>query len=518
VDLPFLPGTSCPKPNESQGLTENQVCAAGDAWLGFFKSLDGGKTWTSTLVPGYPQDQSPAGLSSPSHGFQAGTDPVIRAGTNGMFYYAGLVFNRTSVSGGNFGASSIVVSRYIDNNSVIADPIQFLDSSVVASGNAPHTFTDKPWIAVDIPRVGAANCTVTAGGQQQSFPGGNVYVTYTVFQTDQYHGAITFQRSTDCGATWGQPVSLTDALLTRQGSAIAIDPNTGFVYVAWRQFAGGVAADGIYIAKSTDGGQTFSPPQQIASIVPFDQGSSQYTFRTNSYPAIVVDGGGRVYVAWSQRGVGPGGDARIVLSTSTDGTNWTSPSPINPQSGRGHQIMPAIAFAGGLLMAAYYDFRNDSTVEKWDLIMDTGGVFSGTPIPEGDLLISPSEVFSPFVDDTPPRALRHTVDVFLAQALPAAVPIFNSIQVSTYQFGSLPVDFFEFTSGTVVQTQFDPPNFPMFAGGTQAYIGDYLDVTALQFVRNSQGNWIYNTAADSGTVFHVTWTDNRDVRPPADGD
>ena len=28
----------------------------GDAWLGLFKSTDGGERWTSTLVPGYPQD------------------------------------------------------------------------------------------------------------------------------------------------------------------------------------------------------------------------------------------------------------------------------------------------------------------------------------------------------------------------------------------------------------------------------------------------------------------------------
>ena len=73
VDLPGLP--------ESQ---EN-----GDAWLGVFKSYDGGQTWKSTLLPGYPQDTSPAGLLSPIKGFQAGADPTVRSGPNGMFYYSG---------------------------------------------------------------------------------------------------------------------------------------------------------------------------------------------------------------------------------------------------------------------------------------------------------------------------------------------------------------------------------------------------------------------------------------------
>src|SRR5438105_223064 len=35
-----------------------------DAWLGVFTSLDGGETWRSTLLPGYPQDNSAAGKAS----------------------------------------------------------------------------------------------------------------------------------------------------------------------------------------------------------------------------------------------------------------------------------------------------------------------------------------------------------------------------------------------------------------------------------------------------------------------
>ena len=33
----------------------------GDAWLGVFKSFDGGQTWQSTLLPGYPLDRSADG-------------------------------------------------------------------------------------------------------------------------------------------------------------------------------------------------------------------------------------------------------------------------------------------------------------------------------------------------------------------------------------------------------------------------------------------------------------------------
>src|SRR5687767_842059 len=76
VDLPGLPGD---KPT-------------GDAWLGVFKSLDGGRTWQSTLIPGYPQDNSPLGVASPLKGFDAAADPLVRAGSNGLLFYSGIAF------------------------------------------------------------------------------------------------------------------------------------------------------------------------------------------------------------------------------------------------------------------------------------------------------------------------------------------------------------------------------------------------------------------------------------------
>jgi len=494
------------------GLPDGQL--TGDAWLGVFQSADGGKTWTSTLLPGYPQDTSPIGQSSPAHQFLAGTDPVMRPGTNGMAYYAGLVFNRTPVPGGNFGASAIVVSRYLDDNFATGDPFQYLDTHLVAQGGAPQTFTDKPWIAVDIPRAGAQTCTVGGSGgvPMQSFAGGNIYVTYTLFAGDQLHGAITFQRSTDCGVTWGAPITLTDSSVTRQGTAIAIDPRNGWVYVSWRQFQGFNVGDALLVAKSTDGGQTFSAPQQVAAITPFDQGSTVYSIRTNSYPAMVVDGAGQVYIAWAQRGVGPGGDGRIVISTSSDGMTWSAPTPADNQPNRGHQFMPALTFAGGHLMLIYYDLRDDSTVGIFTPL--GGGIYSEARQAVGDLANPPTipTVFTFFLDDTPPRALRHTIDVRVAQGNPAAAPVFESARVSSYEFGSVP------DSDTIQQLQIDPPNFPLFSGGTEAYVGDYLDIAALMFVHDANGNWTYNTAPASDTVFHAAWTDNRDVRPPADGD
>src|SRR5512134_706397 len=55
VDLPGLPNSG----------------EVGDAWMGLFKSFNGGATWKSTLLPGYPQDTSAEGTASPLKAYTA---------------------------------------------------------------------------------------------------------------------------------------------------------------------------------------------------------------------------------------------------------------------------------------------------------------------------------------------------------------------------------------------------------------------------------------------------------------
>ena len=496
VDLPGLPG----------GET-------GDAWLGVFKSLDDGQTWNSTLVAGYPQDNSVTPLTSPLKGFQAAADPVVRAGTNGMFYYAGLAFNR-----GSNALSAIVVSRFLDNNNnEAADPIQFLSTSAVDFGTT-QVFLDKPWIAVDIPRAGALTCVVGGGSSPiQSFPGGNVYVVYTAFVGDELHGKIMFSRSQDCGATWSAPKQIAPSTSTNQAPTIAINPANGAIYVAWRRFASASDIDAIMFSKSVDAGQTFTGPAVASLISPFDQATSSVSFRTNAYPSMTVDGSGLIYLVWAQRGVGPSGDARVVISTSTSGSTWTAPVPVDNPATRGHQIMPAISFTAGELVVVYYDLRDDTTTGIYSPL--GGGSFIETRAPLGDLASvppHPEKVFTTDVMDASPSPSlgsllrRHTIDVRVAQAAAGSLN-FTSTKVSQYPIGSRP------NSSIVEQMQVNPPNLPMFAMGTVPFMGDYLDLAALAFVRDSNGNWAFNTAPSNSTIFHAVWTDNRDVRPPSDG-
>ena len=264
-----------------------QVPEDRDAWLGVFKSFDGGQTWQSTLLPGYPQDQSAAGLASPLKAFTAAADPVVRAGTDGLFYYSGITFNR----GSNVG--QVFVSRFFDLNNKengdatqAKDPIKYLDAAAIDSGTSGQ-FLDKPWLAVDVPRAGAGNCTIPVS-PTQSVPAGNVYLAYAKFTgSNSSSSQVLFVRSLDCGRTWSKPIKLSPNDHKNQGTNVAIDPVSGAIYVTYRRFeTNGSNPDALVVVKSTDFGQTFSPGVDAALITPFDQFTTNrfnypYTLRNN---------------------------------------------------------------------------------------------------------------------------------------------------------------------------------------------------------------------------------------------
>jgi len=540
-----------------------------DAWLGVFKSFDGGQTWQSTLLPGFPLDSSPAGMASPLHGFQAAADPTVRAGTNGLFYYSGIAFNR-----GAGGLGTVFVARFIDNdnkengdatlsngsltNLAPTDPIQYLGAVVIDSGNSGQ-FLDKPWIATDVPR-GTATCAVPytkPDGTQgtQTIPAGNVYLTYTSFNGNQTTNSqdtkIMFASSQDCGATWTKAAKLSESNTVNQGTIVVVDPSSAnnaaaTIYVAWRRFASSSQPDALMIAKSTDGGNTFSKaaqavtfPTACSTTAPastgclFDQGTTAASFRTSAFPALAVDDTGRVYLAWSQRQAS--GDARIMMQVSPDGLNWSSAPALVDNgpvlddngnafgnlSGRGHQLMPSLNFSAGKLSLVYFDFRQDHTLGYFTENADQSS-YTETRQFEGELVGDPASsfVFNSFVSDAAPplTARRHTIDVQGAQAstLPPGalgVPGFAAFRISRYLFGINPFD----NPNQAEQLQVDAPDLPMFEQGTVPFFGDYIDIAAAPPFLLQSGKWVFNTTSANLPVFHAVWTDNRDVVPPSDG-
>jgi hypothetical protein len=563
VDLPY-PDVSSDDDNACPG----QKCA--EPWVGVFKSKDGGQTWQSVLLPGYPQDQSAAGLASPLKGLSTASDPVVRAGTNGLFYYSGIAFQR----GTNNGA--VFVSRFMDldnkengDATQDRDAIRYVDTTRVASGTATQ-FLDKPWLAVDMPR-NSRTCNISVPQQgsvvAQNVPAGNVYVIYTAITNPSpgvFYSNLYLKRSLDCGNTWSAPVWVSRGYAKSQGATIQIDPETGIVYVAWRVFRVGTQPDAIVIAASLDGGQSFTPGFHLVQLPSydannpgapsfFDQATTGGSFRTNAYPALAVgDSGfpfipGPLYLAWSQRGIAPNPtDARVMVLAVPGNfmitpTGIKLPTPVAVDNGpltgddglplltdlagmlsRGHQFMPQMTVAGGKLSVAFYDQREDHTVGIFTpnapFAPDgLGRFYLESRQLSGELLSSSGTVFTPFLTDQGLTIIRHTIDLRMAQASVSwGLPAFSYANVSRYQFGTVGTE-----TGTITalkQLQLNPPNLPLFQQGTAPFIGDYIDIAGLSFTKGPMGFWRFNTLPSGDAVQYTSWTSNQDVRAPADGD
>jgi hypothetical protein len=162
---------------------------------------------------------------------------------------------------------------------------------------------------------------------------GNIYVVW--LDNSSGNNSVLFSRSSDGGATFSSPLSLSN---NPGGSAlfpqVAIDPTTGNIYAAW--FDSNSGNPGIFFRHSTDGGATFSAPINGPAVT--------------GPVVLAVDPSGRILLAWSSNN--SAGAARFVFSRSLDaGTTFTAPLPISNNAPAGNQAFMTLDSSGNILVA-----------------------------------------------------------------------------------------------------------------------------------------------------------------------
>jgi hypothetical protein len=332
----------------------NDYCSAittGDAWVGFYRSTDGGRTWTDGLVPGYPTDSSSAGFASPTRGLcSAAADPSMAFDNQGRLFYGFICFDRSEDPGGGEGLvrSSTFVARYGDHGS------RYVGTTLVARGT-PDRNEDKINLTVD-----------RSGGRFD----GRVYAAWVELAEPTDEGVpqdpMLFSRSSDHGATFGRPIPVS-TLVHPRFPDLAVGPD-GTVYVAFR------SGNTLWVGRSTNGGRSFDVPAQVAAgIVPFDSShfsagsgedcgigpfrckSGLIFSRFDTQAAVTADESG-VHVVWNER-VGTG-QSKLMVRSSPDGSVWSEPRQIDTVS-VGHQYFPDIAAGGGVITVVFQDSRRD---------------------------------------------------------------------------------------------------------------------------------------------------------------
>jgi hypothetical protein len=327
----------------------------GDVWVGYYRSTDGGSSWRNSLVPGYPDDTSAAGLASPVHGScGAAGDPSQAFDRDGRLFYAFICFNRTKpVNGGIF------VARYTNDGGSY-------DRTVRVKRGTPSgqflagLFQDKINLTVD----------QTAGRHS-----GNVYVAWSQYNSFAPNNAVLFSRSTDHGLTFSRAIRVTPvALGTGSFTDLAVGPD-GAVYLTFLTYpSSSNPRTDVWLLKSTDGGVSFGAPAHVATIERFDSTEfsgngaescgdgpfacpSGLTFsRFFSLSAVAADATG-VHVVWNGRLAN--GQSKVFVRNSPDGIRWPTPASTVDAVPAGHQWMPDVASGAGVTSIVFYDSRTD---------------------------------------------------------------------------------------------------------------------------------------------------------------
>jgi len=350
------------------------VTVFGDVWFGFYVSADGGATWFNTMVPGFPSDTSAAGLGSPLKNLDASGDPVARFDATGNLYLAGIAFNRNFDQPDRPVDNLVYVAKYnytpgslggtsTPNSAANPPNFTYAGTTVVDRGAVGFAvpgvigfagiFTDKEWMEIDL--NSASPCS------------GNIYVAHTNFHGAFGNSPIMFSRSTDGGATFSPPLSIStggaSGTPNNQGADIAVAPD-GTIYVAYEAFQRGAQGGStISIVKSTDCGKHWRQPVLVAGAIS-DPQAPGVAFRTPTFAFVATDdvNPNIVYVAYQNF---VGSDYDIYAQRSTDGgATWGAPVQVNEDPGGRHQIFPTIEVSHGALHVAWYDFRNSATSDN----------------------------------------------------------------------------------------------------------------------------------------------------------
>jgi hypothetical protein len=359
----------------------NDYCTAittGDAWVGYYRSTDGGRTWRSSLVPGYPTDKTSGGVASPTHGScSAGSDPTQAFDRAGRLFYGFICFNRAGSGAqaegeadptGGLAGSSTYVATYDQ------DGAHYVGTALVAQGSRDAN-EDKINLAVD-----------DSGGRFD----GNVYTAWVQVAPPTPEGfpqdPMLFARSTDHGASFSKAIPVSDFAHARFPD-VAVGPD-GVVYVAFR------IGDSLWVTRSTNGGRSFRTPVLIAEVFPFDStqfsggsgqdcGSGRFSCNTGMHfarfdsEAVVAADADGVHVVWNERS--PQGQSKMWIRSSTDrGATWSEPVQLDGAK-TGHQFFPDIASAGGELTVAFYDSRYDPGYSPWRAPGNTADKTSSGP-------------------------------------------------------------------------------------------------------------------------------------------
>jgi hypothetical protein len=210
---------------------------------------------------------------------------------------------------------------------------------------------------------------------------------------------LAVAHSTDGGASWQVAYAAQAPVISQcpsdpaavsysqyLGAQPFVDPSNGTLVVAAEKItapcptsAGAPSntpqpsAEVIFV--STDGGQHFGPEVKVADITAsFATGVLALApgrfMRNAEFPTLAMLGRD-LYLAWND---GRSGRSHILISRSSDGTTWSSPTSVTV--GTGDELQPALSSDGSSLQVLYYQRNQNNTLDVLVASSADGSIFS----------------------------------------------------------------------------------------------------------------------------------------------
>jgi hypothetical protein len=262
----------------------------GAAAIGFATSVNAGRTWRSGLLPSLTTSSAPAGPAT-----RATDAAVAFDATHDRWLAESLTLSTDS--------TAVVVSGSADGLTW-DPPVTAISLARPQRGGDEDTSLDKSWITCD-------------NGATSPFKG-RCYVAYTDFAQPGI-ASIGVQASSDGGSTWSTPVFVRVSVSV-PGVQPVVRPNGQLMLVFLDQ------PSSIYAVRSDDGGATFSDERErIAGIQAHQRRLQSALLRVFPLPSVGVDGGGSVYVAWSDCRFRRGCVANDIVVSHSTSSGWTRP-------------------------------------------------------------------------------------------------------------------------------------------------------------------------------------------------
>jgi hypothetical protein len=293
--------------------------------IGFVRSTDGGRTWSSGFLPG--MTTSAGTVSSP---FERVSDASVAYDAKDDAWMISSIPLTPDTS-----VPTVFVNRSTDGGATWSDPIS------MPPPISHSVDLDKNWTVCD-------NTSSPFRGH-----------CYTELDNFGDGDRELMSTSTDGGATWSTPIE-TAGHDKGIGGQPVVQPS-GTVIVPFESLDGRIAA-----FRSTDGGASWTKAQAVSGVRAHAVAGG---LRTSPLPTAEIDGAGRVFVAWQDcrfRAKCSAND--IVFSTSSNGVDWSPVTrvPIDDvTSGADHFIPglavdPATSGANAHVALTYY-FYPDTT-------------------------------------------------------------------------------------------------------------------------------------------------------------